>query len=61
MVAKSNAILNEKSTIEKVSEGIGNAVEGTADALGSFGSNLKWILIAVVILVIIYFGLKAFK
>ncbi len=60
-VSKSNSILNEKSTIEKVSQGIGNAVEGTADALGSFGSNLKWILIASVILIVIYFGIKAFK
>lgn len=60
-VDKSNAILNEKSTLDKVTQGVSDAVAGTADALGSFGSNLKWILIGVVILVVVFAALKFTK
>lgn len=60
-VKKSNELLTQKSTIEKVSEGVGNALSGTADAIGSIGSNLKWILLAVVILVVVFAALKFAK
>ncbi len=49
---------NKKTAIESVVDGVSDAVSGAGESLGMLGNNLKWIIIAAVITVIIFGFLK---
>lgn len=58
---KKDIIDTTSEAVNKTVEGTGNLIGGLGDTLGSIGSNLKWILLAAVILVVVFAALKFAK
>ena len=52
-VEKINKILTEKSAIEKLADGVSSAAGGIGDSIGFLGKNLKYILIAAIVFVVV--------
>lgn len=58
VVAKQIELMNRKEGIEKLASGIGDAVGGVGNTLSFLGNNLKWIIAAVIVLVLIFFFMR---